>query len=101
MVDERPWADVLDDYERDPLTVLIEAQDGIIARSQALRLLSEKAMRHRISTGRWLRVHRGVFYTYGGPLGPSQRRWIAVLAGSTEDGSLLSLGGVSALQVLG
>jgi very-short-patch-repair endonuclease len=99
-VEERPWSDVLKEYERDPLTALLDSQDGVIARWQARRYLTEGAIRHRISSGRWQRVHRGILRVYGGPLQLTQRRWVAVLAASTANDAAC-LGGVSALQVLG
>ncbi len=101
VVEDRPWSDIARDYERDPLTVLVDAQEGIVARWQALKFLTDKAIRHRLATGRWRRVHRAIFCAYHGPLRLAQRQWIAVLAASTKDGPLACLGGLSALQVLG
>jgi very-short-patch-repair endonuclease len=100
VVDEDPpWSEIL----KDPLPALIDAQSGVIAGWQARRFLSEKAIRHRVAYGRWRRVHRGVFVTYGGPITRRQRQWIAVLAAapSTGDGPVGCLGGLSALQVHG
>ncbi len=101
VVEDRPWSE----FERDPLTALIDAQHGVIARWQARRHLSEKAIRHRVETGRWRRVHRAVFRTYGGAVTLAQRHWIAVLAAtpgpSIRDGTAACLGGISALLVHG
>ena len=51
-------------------------------------------------TGRWRRVHHAVYFTHGGFLRPTQRRWLAVLAASA-DGCPALLGGINALQVHG
>ncbi|MBX6748303.1 MAG: DUF559 domain-containing protein [Micromonosporaceae bacterium] len=100
MVEDVPWWVV----QKDPLTALIDAQDGVIARWQARQFLTSKAIEHRVVSGRWRRVHRGVYVAYGGPLTLAQRQWIAVLAASRGpslmDGSVC-LAGVSALQVHG
>lgn len=100
VVEDVPWP-VL---QQDPLTALIDAQAGVIARWQARQFLTSKAIEHRLASNRWRRVHRGVYVTYGGPLTLAQRHWIAVLAASPGpslmDGSAC-LAGVSALQVHG
>jgi hypothetical protein len=104
IIEEPPWSAVVAAFERDPLTALIESQDGVVARSQARGHLSEKAIRHRIESGRWRRVHRGIYNTHGGPVRPSQHLWIALLAagtGSSTQDSSACLGGVSALHVHG
>ena len=99
VVDEDPpwWL-----YEQDPLTALVERQHGIIARWQALRFLSPKALKHRIASQRWHPVHRGVYRTHGGRT-PEQRPWIAVLAAGphTKESGPVLLGGISALQTHG
>jgi hypothetical protein len=100
-VEDPPWSEILRGHDRDPLTALIEAQEGVVARWQARRFLSDKAIRHRVASGRWRRVHRAVFYTYGGIPSLPQRHWVAVLAASTEDRPLACLGGITAMQVLG
>ena len=99
IVEDRPWSELA----KDPLTALIDGQDGVIGGWQARRYLSEKAIRHRVAYGRWRRVHRGVYLTYGGPVSLRQRQWIAVLAvrPSTGDTLVACLGGISALQVHG
>jgi very-short-patch-repair endonuclease len=100
VVDEDPpWSL----YCRDPLVELIERQHGIVARWQALRHLSAKALKHRLTSGRWHAVRRGIYRTYGGPLTLRQRHWIAVLAAgpSIKGTGQALLGGISALQVHG
>lgn len=68
------------DRHDDDLAALLHHQNAVISIDQALRRLSGKAVRHRLATGRWRRVHRSVFVTHTGPLGPAESRWIAVLA---------------------
>jgi very-short-patch-repair endonuclease len=101
IVEDRPWSE----FEKDPLTALIDGQHGVVARWQALRFLTEKAVRHRVATGRWRRVHRAVYLTYGGSITLTQRHWIAVLAGtpgpSITESTSACLGGLSALLVHG
>ena len=74
---------------------LLFRQDDVIARRQALRWLSAKALRHRLRSGRWQRPHRAVYVAATGRLSRAQRRWIAVLA---TDGLLA---GLTALEVSG
>jgi hypothetical protein len=100
IVEEPPY----EVYDQDALTALLTRQDGVISRDQALAQLTEKAVRHRLATGRWRRVHRGVFVTYTGPITDKQRNWIAVLAVPPDDradefgrGHPAYLGGLSAL----
>jgi very-short-patch-repair endonuclease len=101
VAEDVPWSV----FDRDPLTTLIDVQAGVIARWQALQLLSRKAIEHRLATRRWRRVHRGVYLAYGGPVTLPQRHWIAVLAGgfgpSLMDSDGPCLAGLSALQVHG
>jgi hypothetical protein len=100
IVEEPPY----EVYDQDALTALLARQDGVISRGQALAHLTEKAVRHRLATGRWRRVHRGVFVSYTGPVTDRQREWIAVLAVPPDDranqfgrGHPAYLGGLSAL----
>jgi very-short-patch-repair endonuclease len=79
------------------LAPLILSQEGVLSRTQALGQLSGGAIRHRVATGRWRRVHVGIYLAHSGPLTLAQRRWIAVLAA----GPSALLGGVSALELLG
>jgi len=105
VVEDRPWSAV--EREADPFAELINHQDGVIARWQARRFLTDGAIRHRVASGGWRRAHRGVFLTYNGRLTDTQRWWIAVLAvspptgESTVDGYAAWLGGITALQAIG
>jgi very-short-patch-repair endonuclease len=78
---------------------LLFFQEGVISRRQALRHVSEKTLRHRVASGRWQSIHRGIYLTHSGPATVQQRRWIAALA--VGDGRGAMLGGPSALAVLG
>lgn len=66
--------------DADELTWVLFRQDNVISWRQARRFLSESALRHRIRSGRWRRVHRQVYVTHNGPLTHGQQLWIAVLA---------------------
>jgi len=59
---------------------LLARQSSVIAMPQALQFMSEKAIRHRLASGQWQRLHRSVFVTHNGPLLAVQRQWAAVLA---------------------
>jgi very-short-patch-repair endonuclease len=83
--------------DADDLTWLLFRQDSVITRRQALQFLSAKAVRHRVNSGRWRRVHRGVFVTHTAALTHRQRQWAAVLA--TAAGGSAYLAGLSALQL--
>ena len=84
--------------DADDLTWLLFRQDSVITRRQALRFLSSKALRHRVNSGRWRRVYRGVFVTHTAALTLHQRQWAAVLAAAA--GGSAYLAGLSALQLL-
>jgi hypothetical protein len=86
--------------ESDPaLAALLERQRAVISSRQARRHLSESAVRHRIESGRWRRVHRGVFLTHTGPVGRAEGLWVASLAAGNGRPALIA--GVTALRVLG
>ncbi|WP_433723995.1 hypothetical protein ACQP2Y_01940 [Actinoplanes sp. CA-051413] len=65
--------------------------------AQAVALTSRKAVRHRITTGRWQQPARSVLVTHNGPISADERRWIAVLAAGPD----AMLAGVSAAQAGG
>jgi hypothetical protein len=81
------------------LEFLLFRQDGVISRRQALHFLSDKAIRHRLASGRWSLAHRAVYVTHAGPVSEHQRRWIAALA--VGRGLVAPLAGLSALAVHG
>jgi hypothetical protein len=81
------------------LDFLLFRQSGVISRRQALRHLSEKAVRHRLASGRWRVAHRAVYVTHAGPLTEDARRWVASLA--VGRGRPTYVAGLTALAVLG
>jgi uncharacterized protein DUF559/putative AbiEi antitoxin of type IV toxin-antitoxin system len=85
----------------DGLARLLRRQDGCITRRQALRHLSEKALRHRVASGRWRRVLTGVYVTHAGAPTAAQYDWLAVLASGGDDDGDVCLGGLSALRAGG
>ena len=81
------------------MELLLLRQAGVLSRRQALRHLSDKAIRHRLASGRWRLAHRAVYLTHRGPMTEQERRWIACLAAGA--GRPTYLAGASALAVLG
>jgi len=93
--DPRPFhPDKLGDLE-----FLLLRQDGVLAWRQARRFLSEKAVLHRVRSGRWRSAHRAVYVTHNGPITIKQQRWIASLA--VGNGRPALLAGSTALAHLG
>jgi hypothetical protein len=63
------------------LDELLDRQDGVIARRQALACgLTPTAINRNIRRRAWTPVHPGVYVTHTGPLTWQQRAWAAVLA---------------------
>ena len=66
-----------------------ERQCGIVTSSQAIEAgLSRNAIHARVRTGRWQRLHRGVYATFTGEPGRLAVLWAAVLHGGP--GAMLS-----------
>jgi very-short-patch-repair endonuclease len=82
------------------LARLLRQQDNVITRRQALEHLSDKALRHLVDSGRWRRLHIGVYAAHSGPLTLAQRHWSAVLSAGGDRMSVC-LGGLTALQAWG
>jgi hypothetical protein len=82
-----------DDMQR--LGLLLFQQHEVLARRQALRFHSPKALRNLVASGRWQRPHLGIYVAHNGPITAVQRRWIAVLSCRAH------VAGVSALGLLG
>ena len=57
---------------------VLDAQLGVISRSQALTCLGEKGVRRRLSAG-WQVLFPGVYATFREPLSQEQRMWAALL----------------------
>jgi Transcriptional regulator, AbiEi antitoxin len=58
----------------------LERQQGVLTREQAIDGgLSRHAIAARVESGRWQRLHRGVFVTFSGPVPRSSLLWGAVL----------------------
>jgi hypothetical protein len=58
---------------------LLDAQRGVVANAEARQAgLSVKAVRYRLSSGRWKRVRRGVYATFTGQLPREARLWAAI-----------------------
>ena len=55
---------------------LLFKQDDVISRRQALRLMPDADLRHRVGSGLWVRAHRGVYVAHNGPLTDGQRAWV-------------------------
>lgn len=65
----------------DEIAELLDLQDGVIARSQALSAGMTATMVARlIRRHSWVQVHPGVYVNHTGPLTWRQRAWAAVLA---------------------
>jgi hypothetical protein len=66
--------------DEDGLGELLELQDGVIARRQALELeCSANDIRRLLRRREWVRVFPGVYVDHTGPLTWQQRAWAAVL----------------------
>lgn len=81
----------------DPLTVLLWRQSDVLTRAQALQFFSRAAIEHRLTSGRWRRVHLGIYLAYDGPLTRQQQRWIAHLSA----GRRAYLAGITAAELCG
>lgn len=80
------------------LELLLFQQRHVVSRRQAMRYLTEKAIRHRLETGRWRVAERGVYVTHSGPLTAEQRLMIGSLAAGAGRPALLA--GLSALAIM-
>jgi very-short-patch-repair endonuclease len=84
-----PAIRTLDENAYRRLMMLLDIQCGIIDRSQALGAgLSDRQIRHRLQSGRWQRVHEGVYATFTGPPSREARLWAALRRAG--EGALLS-----------
>ena len=59
---------------------MLDRQHGVLTREQAISAgLSRHLIAARLDSGRWQRLHRGVFVTFSGPVPREARLWGAVL----------------------
>lgn len=76
---------------------LLNAQGGVITRTQALGIgVTEARIDRLLSAGHWRRVHPGIYSAFGPPAGVA-RAWVGVLAG----GAGACVGGWGAAHLLG
>jgi hypothetical protein len=69
----------MDDNTAREWTLLLSSQRGIIGNSQTQRVgVPRKAVRHRLDTGQWRRMHRGVYATFTGEAPREAMLWAAV-----------------------
>ena len=79
----------MDDNTAREWTLLLNSQRGIIGNSQAQRVgVPRKAVRHRLNTGQWRRMHRGVYATFTGEAPREAKLWAAVKR--VGEGAMLS-----------
>jgi very-short-patch-repair endonuclease len=81
----------------DPLTQVLWRQGGVITRTQALAHMSAKALEHKVRSGRWQRVHDGIYVSHGGPVTRDHARWIGYLSA----GRHAYLAGATAAELCG
>ncbi len=63
-----------------PFEVLLRYQAGVVTRAQGHGSgLSDRAIVHRLATGRWRRTYPGVYATFSGPVSHEAQLWAAVL----------------------
>jgi hypothetical protein len=66
--------------QRDPITDLLDQQDGAISVEQALdRGMSYDTIKAHLAARRWQRLHRGVFAAFSGPVPFRTQLWAALL----------------------
>jgi hypothetical protein len=69
--------------------LLLDVQHGIVDRAQAKQAgFSDRQIWHRLQSGRWQRVHEGVYATFTGPVSRDARLWAALR--SAGAGAMLS-----------
>jgi hypothetical protein len=69
----------VDDKNARDWIFILDAQRGVVAKAEARQAgLSVKAVRHRLTSGRWRRVRRGVYATFTGQIPREARLWAAI-----------------------
>src|SRR6516225_7620979 len=57
----------------------VDTQNGVVDHSQVQRAgFSRSAVAHKLKTGQWRRLHRGVYTIYTGPVHREANLWAAV-----------------------
>ena len=80
-----PAVRAMETYAYRQWLMLLDAQGGIVDRAQAKRAgFSDRQIWHRLRSGRWQRVHEGVYATFTGPLPREARLWAAVRRAGTS-----------------
>jgi hypothetical protein len=60
-------------------TLMVDSQRGIVGRPQTRQVgISGKAVRHRLESGQWRRVHRGVYAAFTGEVSREAKLWAAL-----------------------
>lgn len=95
IVEDRPFV------EEDDFAALRRTQQDVVSRRQALRFFTASQVRHRLESGRWRALQRGMYLTRQGPVGEPQRQWVALLGAGYDRDQRVCLGGLSALKVWG
>lgn len=70
-------------------TIMLDSQRGIVDTAQTRQVrIPVKAVRHRLESGRWRRMHRGVYATFTGEIPREAKLWAALKRAGT--GAMLS-----------
>jgi hypothetical protein len=70
-------------------TLMLDSQRGIVHAAQARQIgIPRKAVRHRLESGQWRRVHHGVYTTFTGEIPREAKLWAALKRAG--DGAMLS-----------
>lgn len=60
-------------------TLMLDSQRGIVNTPQTRQVgISRKAVRHRLNSGQWRRVHQGVYATFTGEIPREAKLWAAL-----------------------
>jgi hypothetical protein len=62
------------------LAAVARRQSGVVSHEQAIRSgMTDGALAHAVASGRWQRLHRGVYATHSGPIVTPAAQWAAIL----------------------
>ena len=69
----------MDQHAYDDWIMTLDAQSGVVDQTQARQAgFSKRAVAYRVKSGKWRRMHRGVYVTFTGPTQREARLWAAV-----------------------